>query len=98
MHTGQLYLGHLSGPVEGILTIVAVYIVTGIAGVYTPMFTGDMIELRLRLGTGFWDQDFLTFTRLEKIPIVLEYIPRLRLNDASMVFGGVVLALNIVTR
>ena len=50
------------------------------------------------VGPGFWDQDFLAFTRLDRYPIVLEYIPRLGLNDAAMVFGGVVLALNIVTR
>ena len=31
-HTGQLYLGVFSGPVEGILMIVGVYAVTGIYG------------------------------------------------------------------
>ena len=31
---GQLYLGLVSGPVEGILSIVAVYIMTGIYGSY----------------------------------------------------------------
>ncbi|KAF9474979.1 choline ethanolaminephosphotransferase [Pholiota conissans] len=28
-HTGQLFLGHFSGPVEGILMIVAIYLITG---------------------------------------------------------------------
>ncbi|KAI0713131.1 Choline/ethanolaminephosphotransferase [Cerioporus squamosus] len=78
-HTGQLFLGIFSGPVEGILSIVLVYIITG--------FTGPQ----------FWDRDFLEVTRLDKYPIVLEYIPRLGLNDAFMVLGGVVLAFNIVT-
>ena len=49
-------------------------------------------------GPQFWDQDFLAFTRLDRYPIVLEYIPRLGLNDAFMALGGVVLAFNIVTR
>lgn len=31
-HTGQLYLGPFSGPVEGILMIVVIYIITGIYG------------------------------------------------------------------
>ncbi|TBU42250.1 Choline/ethanolaminephosphotransferase [Dichomitus squalens] len=31
-HTGQLFLGFFSGPVEGILSIVAMYIVTGFVG------------------------------------------------------------------
>ena len=49
-------------------------------------------------GPQFWDQDFLAFTRLDRYPIVLVYIPRLGLNDAFMVLGGVVLAFNIITR
>ena len=51
----------------------------------------------LSLGPEFWDRDFFTTTRLAKYPIVLEYVPRLGLNDAFMVLGGVVLAYNIVT-
>ncbi|PIL31284.1 hypothetical protein GSI_05982 [Ganoderma sinense ZZ0214-1] len=78
-HTGQLFLGFFSGPVEGILSIVAVYVVTG--------FTGPE----------FWDRDFLATTHLDRYPIILEYVPRLGLNDAFMVLGGVVLAYNIVT-
>ncbi|KAH9486034.1 Cholinephosphotransferase 1 [Psilocybe cubensis] len=31
-HTGQLYLGYFSGPVEGILMIVAIYIISGFYG------------------------------------------------------------------
>ena len=31
-HTGQLYLGVFSGPVEGILMIVGLYVVTGLYG------------------------------------------------------------------
>jgi len=45
-HTGQLYLGVFSGPVEGILMIVAIY---AISGVYGPSFwdTGILTFLRL---------------------------------------------------
>lgn len=34
-HTGTLFLGVFSGPVEGIIMIVAIYIITGICGMYT---------------------------------------------------------------
>lgn len=34
MITGQLYLGIFSGPVEGIIMIVAIYILTGIYGMH----------------------------------------------------------------
>ncbi|KAJ7447209.1 Choline/ethanolaminephosphotransferase [Mycena latifolia] len=45
-HTGQLYLGVFSGPVEGILLIVAIY---AISGAYGPSFwdTGILTFLRL---------------------------------------------------
>lgn len=33
-HVGQLYLGVFSGPVEGILMIVGIYIITGFYGKY----------------------------------------------------------------
>ncbi|OJT04512.1 hypothetical protein TRAPUB_4782 [Trametes pubescens] len=78
-HTGQLFLGVFSGPVEGILSVVLLYTITG--------FTGPQ----------FWDTEFLALTRLDRYPIVLQYIPRLGLNDAFMVFGGFGMALNIFT-
>jgi len=31
-HTGVLFLGYFSGPVEGILIVVAIYLVTGFRG------------------------------------------------------------------
>lgn len=34
-HTGQLFLGVFSGPVEGILMIVGLYILTGLYGALT---------------------------------------------------------------
>lgn len=34
-HTGQLFLGVFSGPVEGILMVVGLYVLTGVYGVLT---------------------------------------------------------------
>ena len=31
-HTGQLFLGYFSGPVEGILMIVVIYFISGVFG------------------------------------------------------------------
>lgn len=39
-HTGQLYLGYFSGPVEGILMIVGIYLITGY---YGPQFWDQKI-------------------------------------------------------
>ncbi|OSX66842.1 hypothetical protein POSPLADRAFT_1175530 [Postia placenta MAD-698-R-SB12] len=77
-HTGQLFLGYFSGPVEGILMIVVIYLVTGI------------------FGPSFWDQPFLTFTRLENVPAIADKIPNIALNEAFMVFGAFGLAFNIL--
>ena len=35
-HTGQLFLSYVSGPVDGILMIVTIYIVAGIFGKFPP--------------------------------------------------------------
>lgn len=78
-HTGQLFLGVFSGPVEGILMIVGIYVVSGI------------------YGTTFWDTGILTFTGLENVPWIANYIPNRGLNEAFMAFGGVGLAVNIIT-
>jgi len=77
-HTGQLYLGVFSGPVEGILMIVGIFIITGFCG------------------TSFWDTGILTFTRLDRIPRIVEIVPNVGLNEAFMIFGGFALAFNIL--
>ncbi|EIW87360.1 choline ethanolaminephosphotransferase [Coniophora puteana RWD-64-598 SS2] len=77
-HTGLLYLGPFSGPVEGILMIVVVYIITGL------------------FGPSFWDTGILTFTRLDKIPLIASNIPNIGLNEAFMVFGALSLGFNIL--
>ncbi|OJA19270.1 hypothetical protein AZE42_04494 [Rhizopogon vesiculosus] len=78
-HTGVLYLGVFSGPVEGILMIVIIYIITGI------------------FGPTFWDQGFLTFTCLDRIPQVVQHVPNIGLNESFMVFGAFALAFNIIS-
>ncbi|KAG2032965.1 CDP-alcohol phosphatidyltransferase-domain-containing protein [Suillus americanus] len=76
-HTGILYLGPFSGPVEGILMIVIIYVITGI------------------FGPTFWDKKLLTFTRLDRIPQVVQHVPNIGLNESFMVFGAFGLAFNI---
>ncbi|EPQ60086.1 Choline/ethanolaminephosphotransferase [Gloeophyllum trabeum ATCC 11539] len=84
-HTGQLYLGVFSGPVEGILMIVVIYMVSG---VYGPAFWDTPI---LSVLPGF-------ITRAPPIAPLLQYVPKnLGLNDAFMIFGGLALAFNILT-
>ncbi|KAG2144675.1 CDP-alcohol phosphatidyltransferase-domain-containing protein [Suillus bovinus] len=78
-HTGILYLGPFSGPVEGILMIVIIYIITGI------------------FGPTFWDKKLLTFTRLNKIPQIVQHVPNIGLNESFMVFGAFGLAFNIIS-
>jgi len=48
-------------------------------------------------GTTFWDTGILTFTGLETVPWVANYIPNKGLNEAFMAVGGVGLAFNIIT-
>ncbi|KAI0079539.1 choline ethanolaminephosphotransferase [Panus rudis PR-1116 ss-1] len=78
-HTGQLFLGVFSGPVEGILMLVGMYTVTGI------------------YGPTFWDTPVLTFFGLEHVHTISKYVPNCGLNEAIMAFGGVFLAVNILT-
>lgn len=47
-HTGQLYLGVFSGPVEGIIMLVVLYIITGF---YGPSFWDTGVLALLRLGS-----------------------------------------------
>jgi len=78
-HTGQLYLGVFSGPVEGILMIVTIFIITGFNG------------------PAFWDQKFLSLTRLENVEWIASRVPNLAINVCFMLFAVSALAFNIVT-
>ncbi|VDB84302.1 unnamed protein product [Peniophora sp. CBMAI 1063] len=77
-HTGVLYLGPFSGPVEGILMISGIYFITSVTG------------------PTFWDTPFLTFTGLDKIDLVSQYVPNVGINETFMFMAGWGLAFNIV--
>ncbi|KAF8346111.1 Choline/ethanolaminephosphotransferase [Amanita rubescens] len=85
-HTGQLYLGVFSGPVEGIIMIITIYIFTGIFG---PAFWDQT------LGT------FLPFLYhlppKVHVPFLNMPLHGLPLNVVFMLFGGACLAFNIIT-
>lgn len=79
-HTGTLYLGFVSGPVEGLLTLCVVYAVTAIKG------------------GSFWQRPMLETLGLPRpaiLPTVLRDMP---FAQWYLVYGGVILAFNIVQR
>lgn len=80
-HTGTLYLSAFSGPVEGILMICTIYLITGLA----PS------------GSRFWDRGILGVTHLERIPAVAKHLKNwnLPLNDAFLAFGALGLLANV---
>lgn len=102
-HTGTLFLGVFSGPVEGIIMIVVIYIVTGIYGIPTS-FQVRCIPLTraVFLGTAVWSLPLLslpglsTITSIEPIakiiPLSVHYLP---INIAFMIFSAFGLAANI---
>lgn len=81
-HTGTLYLSAFSGPVEGILMICAIYLITGTSA----------------SGSQFWDRGILSISHLERIPAVARALKEwnLPLNDAFLAFGALGLLGNIV--
>ncbi|BGP54451.1 hypothetical protein JCM8202v2_002031 [Rhodotorula sphaerocarpa] len=81
-HTGTLFLSAFSGPVEGILIIVGVFIVTGLKG---PGFWDS--GLLTLLGLHPSSNDFLA-----SLPFAVKDIP---LNDFFMCFSAVGLLCNI---
>lgn len=79
-HTGVLFLSVFSGPVEGILIVIGVYIITAFTG---PWFWhNQFFDL---LGIGHLIEPYVPTSVLEAT-----------LNDAYIVFAGVGLAFNIV--
>lgn len=81
-HTGTLYLSAFSGPVEGILMICVIYLITGLA----PS------------GSQFWDRGILNVTGLEHFPFIAKNLRdwNLPLNDAFLTFGALGLGANVV--
>jgi ethanolaminephosphotransferase len=80
-HTGILYLGHFSGPVEGVLMLVAVHLTSG-------YFGPAIWTLRLEETVTAIDWNYNAQTRLAGA---------LQLNHLLIVIGSLVLILNIVT-
>ncbi|KAG8933449.1 hypothetical protein FRC03_012313 [Tulasnella sp. 419] len=81
-HTGTLYLGVFSGPVEGIILIVVIYIISGIYGA-TIWDTKILAVTRL-------DRLMAQYT-----PKLLYHVPNLGLNEAFFAFGALGLLFNI---
>lgn len=94
---GILYLGPFSGPVEGILMIVIIYVITGIFG-KRFFYIQNARSHPHHTGPTFWDKKLLTFTRLDRIPQIVQHVPNIGLNESFMVFGAFGLAFNIVSR
>lgn len=81
-HTGTLYLSAFSGPVEGILMICIIYLITGFSS----------------SGSQFWDRGILSVSKLEQFPWVAKNLKdwNLPLNDAFLAFGAFALFANIL--
>jgi ethanolaminephosphotransferase len=79
-HTGTLYLGLVSGPVEGVLTLVAVYFITAATG------------------GSYWQQPMVATLGLPTPAWVSEEIVKLSFASWTLVYGGVMLAFNIIQR
>ena len=101
-HTGTLYLGVFSGPVEGIIIIIVIYIITAIYGAYFASIYIVLIQPVTLLGTGVWSLPLLslpvlsTITSIDPIakiiPLSVHYLP---INIAFMIFSASGLAFNI---
>ncbi|EGG05258.1 uncharacterized protein MELLADRAFT_36939 [Melampsora larici-populina 98AG31] len=80
-HTGTLYLSSFSGPVEGILLVIGVFLITSVFG-WCP---------------GFWDQGILTVTGLNSIGFIKSlHLKDLPLNECSLLFAIISLGSNTV--
>ncbi|KAG0795091.1 hypothetical protein G6F57_004432 [Rhizopus arrhizus] len=81
-HTGILYLGYFSGPVEGVLMLCAIHLVSGYFG--PAIWTLRVNEVLPNLDFSSWHPD-------------LRVLGYLQLNHVLIVIGGVVLLFNIVS-
>ncbi|KAM6498880.1 Choline/ethanolaminephosphotransferase [Amanita muscaria] len=95
-HTGQLYLGVFSGPVEGILMIIAIYIFTGISG---PSFWDRPLSSFFPFLSSI---PFLSHIHLPSLPYFPSYsspipLSDLPLNVSFMVFSMFAVGFNIFT-
>jgi len=77
-HTGTLYLGLVSGPVEGVLTLCAVYAVTAFKG------------------GSFWQRPMLEALGLPSPGFLAPVLRDMSFAQWHLVYGGIILAFNIV--
>jgi len=80
-HTKRLYLGVISGPVEGILMIVSAFVISGL---YGPQFWDQRALLFIGVNE-------------DALPQALESLSRIQLNELFLVGSGIGLLYNIVT-
>jgi ethanolaminephosphotransferase len=97
-HTKRLYLGVISGPVEGILMIVTVFIISGHFGeMHLNKLQPNVFNLSP--GSQFWDRQVLPFIGInQSLPKSLDTFSTIRLNELFMALSGAGLLYNIVTR
>jgi len=76
--------------------VVTIFIITGFTG--TSKVADYDQALKLGVGPRFWDQNILSFTRLESIEWIASRVPNLPINVCFMLFATFALAFNIVTR
>ena len=80
-YTQTLTLGLISGPVEGILTLCAVYAFTAFVGYGS-----------------FWQQSMFETIGLPKFAFIPEIVYGLQFDEWWIIYGGLVLVFNTVTR
>lgn len=100
-----LYLSSFSGPVEGILLVISVFLITSVFGKNNISHMKASRELYAPLtripfaGPGFWDQGILTVTRLKSIGLIkMLHLKDVPLNECAMLFAIISLASNTIGR
>jgi len=89
---GTLYLGHFSGPAEGIFMFVVIYLITAVKS--QPHWGNNNPLWYLQI----WDQGILTMLGLAKVAWIAFRILDYGLNEAFMLFGSFGLAFKVVIR
>jgi ethanolaminephosphotransferase len=84
-----------SGPVEGILIIVAIFAISGFYGASLSRHVEQI--LNASVGPSFWDTGILTVLHLTDVPFINK-LPDLPLNDAFMCTAAFGVAFNLQSR
>lgn len=101
-HTGILYLGYFSGPVEGVLMLVGVHLISGIFGKSRDQLHKSVIIVLIPLwfsGPAFWtlrvEEVFGNLVDWMSSP-ALDLVGSLQLNHILIVIGAFTLLINAV--